>query len=135
MTTAEKIFYLEKECFNDCWSIKSLESQLSSEQNICVLYEENDEPVAYALGNEICGEAELYRIAVLKQHRGKGLGKRMMNEFLSECRRRNAEKVFLEVRSRNEAAVSLYKKSGFEQISVRKGYYGDDDGVIFLKIM
>ncbi len=135
MTESEKIFYLEKECFSDFWSINSIESEVSSENSIHFIYEENNEPVGYVMGNIICGEAELYRIAVLKNFRKKGYGQKLMNKFLEECAERNAEKVFLEVRSRNKAAIALYRKSGFDEISLRKGYYDDDDAIIFMKIM
>lgn len=135
MTEAEKIYMLEKECFSDSWSLSTLEAQLSAEQAVWFIYEEDNKPVGYALGTEVCGEAELYRIAVLSSRRRKGLGELVINEFLGKCRDRNAEKVFLEVRSRNIPAISLYKKSGFEEISVRKGYYDDDDAIIFVKNM
>ncbi len=135
MTEAEKIYILEKECFSDAWSLTSLEAQLSSEQAVWLIYEEDNKPVGYALGTEVCGEAELYRIAVLSSHRRKGLGELIINSFLEKCCERKAEKVFLEVRSKNIPAISLYKKSGFEEISVRKGYYGDDDAIIFVKNM
>lgn len=133
MTIAEKIAFLENQCFSDPWSLKSIETQLSSEQTICIVREEDGNAAGFVLGTEVCGEAELYRIAVLNEHRRKGIGEQLMNEFLSECRKRNAEKVFLEVRSRNLPAITLYKKSDFEEISVRKHYYDDDDAVIFAK--
>lgn len=135
MTDAEKLSMLEKECFSDPWSLTSLENQLASPRTVYIICEEEGEPVGYVLGTVVCGEAELYRIAVLDRFRRRGIGDRLMAEFLEECLARNTEKVFLEVRSRNFSAISLYEKTGFERISVRKGYYGDDDAVIFAKIL
>lgn len=135
MTIAEKIHILEKDCFSDPWSITSVENQLSSEQTIFAICEENGETAGFVLGTEVCGEAELYRIAVSEKFRRRGLGERLMADFLEQCRKRGAQKVFLEVRSRNLPAISLYEKAGFERIAVRKGYYGDDDAVIFAKNM
>ncbi|MBO5265674.1 MAG: ribosomal protein S18-alanine N-acetyltransferase [Ruminiclostridium sp.] len=133
MTDAEKIHYLEKECFSDPWSLTSLNTQLSSETAVWLVYEEKGEAVGYALGTEVCGEAELYRIAVLSSYRRKGLGERLLSEFTEKCIGRKAEKIFLEVRSRNIPAIALYKKAGFAEIALRKGYYGDDDALIFEK--
>ena len=50
-------------------------------------------------------------------------------------RGRGLETVFLEVRSRNTAAINLYTAYGFKRVGVRKGYYKnpDDDAVIMLK--
>lgn len=135
MTDAEKIHLLEKECFSDPWSITSIENQLSSEQTIFMIHEENGEAAGFALGTQVCGEAELYRIAVSDKFRRRGIGERLLTDFLEQCRKRGAGKVFLEVRSRNIPAISLYEKAGFEKIAVRKGYYGDDDAVIFAENM
>lgn len=135
MTEAEKIYTLETACFSDPWSLAAVENQLKSESSVWLITEENGVPCGYALGSIICGEAELYRIAVSSDFRRKGLGERILSEFLEKCRSRDGEKVFLEVRSRNTPAISLYRKAGFEEISVRKGYYGDDDAVIFAKIL
>ena len=52
---------------------------------------------------------------------------RLLTRFIDRCRERGAAKIFLEVRSANVPARSLYEKHGFVQISVRRGYYGDDD--------
>lgn len=135
MTNAEKIHLLEKECFSDPWSITSIENQLSSEQTIFIICEENGETAGFVLGTEVCGEAELYRIAVSDKFRRRGIGERLLADFLEQCRKRGTQKVFLEVRSRNFPAISLYEKAGFEKIAVRKGYYGDDDAVIFAENM
>ncbi len=135
MDEAEKIHSLETACFSDPWSLSAVENQLKNESCIHIITEENNVPCGYALGSIICGEAELYRIAVSDNFRRRGLGEKLLSAFIEECKNRNGEKIFLEVRSRNLPAISLYKKAGFEEISVRKGYYGDDDAVIFAKIL
>ena len=135
MTEVEKIHTLEVSCFSDPWSITAVENQLKSENSLWLTECENGIPAGYALGSMVCGEAELYRIAVSAEFRRQGLGERLLASFIEKCREKGGEKIFLEVRSRNTPAISLYKKAGFEEISVRKGYYGDDDAVIFAKIL
>ena len=42
----------------------------------------------------------------------------------------------LEVRVGNISARELYKKSGYEEIAVRKGYYdGKEDGIVMKKVL
>ena len=55
-----------------------------------------------------------------------------MERFISELEFMNAEKVTLEVRNSNSAAIGLYTVYGFDQIAVRKDYYinPDEDAVI-----
>lgn len=128
MREAEIIYGLEKSCFDDCWSYESVENQLGKESSVFVIEESG---LGYALGDIILDEAELYRIAVSENSRKSGLGTAIINEFIGKCRDRGAEKIFLEVRSRNIPARKLYEKTGFKEISVRRNYYDDDDAVIY----
>lgn len=131
MEAFEKIYELEKACFDEPWTKESIRNQLSAENCVRVLYEESDIAVGYAFGTIIPDEGELYRIAVSPEKRGNGIGKRLLLEFVEKCHEKGAVKLFLEVRSKNVPARRLYEKTGFKEISVRKGYYGDDDAVIY----
>lgn len=131
-TAALIIEELEKSCFpSEPWSLESIISALEREDIFYRIHfnEEND-PIGYFIASSSYEEAELYRIAVLPSHRRMGSGKRLMEDFLNGCPK-EVEKIFLEVRESNAAAVSLYEKSGFEIISRRKNYYGNEDGLIY----
>lgn len=128
MTDAEIIAAMERECFSGCWEPDAVREQLLHDSTVYVLSENG-----YALGTVCADEAELYRIGVLPQRRRNGAGAALLADFEGACRQRGAEKIFLEVRSQNASAISLYEKSGFEKIAVRKNYYPDDDAVIYRK--
>ena len=102
-------------------------AQLNSKNSATLIKTVNGVPVGYATGIKLDGESELYRIAVLPEFRGQGLAKELLARFLEKC----GGEVFLEVRSKNEAAIGLYKSLGFEEIGRRKDYYGDDDAVVY----
>nr|WP_280842170.1 ribosomal protein S18-alanine N-acetyltransferase [Pontixanthobacter sp. CEM42] len=88
----------------------------------------DDTPAAgFSLIKTIPGEEELLLIAVLPEHRGKGLGKALLQQFAQEARERGAEKIFLEMRANNPADV-LYRSMGFEPIGKRTQYYKAADG-------
>ena len=128
--SAEIIFNIEKACFNefsDFWSMEMINAHLNSGNAITLIKTVNGEPAGYAAGIKLDGEAELYRIAVLPKYRGQGFAKELLARFIKKA----AGDVFLEVRSRNAAAIALYKSAGFKEIAVRKNYYGDDDAVIY----
>ena len=84
----------------------------------------------------VCDEAELLRIAVSDRYRRNGFGRRLMQEFLGSLEGK-ADSVYLEVRSGNEAAIGLYKGTGFEVAGVRKNYYRspDEDAILMKKMM
>lgn len=131
MKEIEIIAELERLCFESCWNTSAIEAQIKSPCCVSVLWQEAGEAVGYALGNIVCDEAELYRIAVVPEMRKTGTGTKILQRFIADCKKRGAKKIFLEVRSRNTAAVGLYEKLGFCRIAQRKGYYGDDDALIY----
>jgi len=55
--------------------------------------------------------------------RGRGLGRVLMDALIDVARRWGSERVFLEVRESNAAAISLYENSGFEVVGRTKGYF------------
>jgi [ribosomal protein S18]-alanine N-acetyltransferase len=68
-------------------------------------------------------EWEIENMAVSGPARRRGLGTRLLGEFLDRARLRGAQMVFLEVRESNHAARALYEKWAFVQSGRRKGYY------------
>ena len=131
MNEIEAITKLERLCFESCWERSAIEAQMNNPCCVFVLWQEAEAVTGYALGNIVCDEAELYRIAVVPTNRKTGTGTRILQRFIADCKKRGATKIFLEVRSRNTAAVGLYEKMGFQRIAIRKGYYGDDDALIY----
>lgn len=131
-TAALIIEELEKSCFpSEPWSLESIISALERKDIFYkILFNEENDPIGYFIASSSYEEAELYRIAVLPSCRRMGSGKRLMEDFLNSCPK-EIEKIFLEVRESNTAAVKLYEKSGFEIISRRKNYYGTEDGLIY----
>lgn len=81
--------------------------------------------------------ADLLDIAVLPEHRKKGVASALMAFMEEECAARGVKMIFLEVRESNLPAISLYEKCGFDKISVRKKYYSDpvEDAVIMRKML
>jgi ribosomal-protein-alanine N-acetyltransferase len=130
-----KIAALEAESFTDPWSEKDIFSIVCSEGGICFAALDDDGVlVAYVFGRLIAPEGEIYRIAVRADRRQRGVGYRLLSYALKTERGRGLETTFLEVRSRNTAAISLYRAHGFEEVGRRTGYYQNpaDDAIIML---
>ena len=89
--------------------------------------------MGYIIYSDVQGEAELLRIAVDKRYRKRGIAQSLMQDMLDELVESGSEKVMLEVRAHNVAAVKLYKSFGFKDIFVRENYYHnpEDDALIF----
>lgn len=124
---------IENACFSVPWSERSIESQIFTEGSVFACICENDDIVGYVCGQTVADECELYRIAVLDSYRKKGYANMLMEYFINECKNKAVKSIFLEVRSSNTPARSLYEKSGFQTIGVRKKYYSNptEDAVIY----
>lgn len=65
-------------------------------------------------------------LSVLKEHRERGLGTKLLNEFINEAIRANNSQVSLNVNTENTNAMSLYLKCGMRCINFIPGYYFGD---------
>ncbi|MFX1487410.1 MAG: GNAT family N-acetyltransferase [Promethearchaeota archaeon] len=76
-------------------------------------------------------------IAIGKNFRGKGFGKKLLNEIIDAAKRKlEPRNIYLEVLAPNKVAISLYRKSGFKEIARLKSWskYGDEyvDNIIMV---
>ncbi len=75
----------------------------------------------------IIDEAHISTIAVQASLRRKGLGSKLLGAALRSAASKGAEKVSLEVRESNKAAIAMYERFGFEHHSRKPEYYRDND--------
>ncbi len=118
-----QIAQLERECFSSPWSENALEQELSNPQAhfLCAVC---DGIVAGYIGvHEIVGEAYITNIAVFSDYRRRGLGERLLQAAQNGAAERECEFITLEVRKSNGAAVSLYRKHGFDIAGERRNFY------------
>ena len=95
----------------------------SPEQGEAWVADEQGTIAGFASFRVVDTEAELLNIAVHPQQRRKGCGSLLIEHILNEAARLGVERVFLEVRVSNQAALLLYERFGFRQIGRRRGYY------------
>lgn len=127
----EDIVRLEERIFSTPWSETSLREALSDGYLLAALREKTDcmqdtvhNVLGYAvLDMRIRGEAELLRIAVRPENRGRGCASALMEYLISSAGKSHADRIMLEVRAANATAIALYGKYGFTVDGIRKGYY------------
>jgi [ribosomal protein S18]-alanine N-acetyltransferase len=66
-------------------------------------------------------------ISLLENHRGKYIGEALMMEGINGVVARKGDEIYLEVRTSNLPAISLYRKLGFQTKSILKSYYRDGE--------
>lgn len=98
-----------------------------------------DNPYAYYIVADIDGkaigyggvwivvdEAHITNIAVRPEYRGKKIGETLLKQLQNLAREKGAKTMTLEVRVSNHVAQNLYRKLGFLNGGIRKGYYTDN---------
>ena len=76
---------------------------------------------------------EIDNIIVEPSHRGKGIGNKLMSYLISVAIENRVDNITLEVRVSNDIARNLYKKFNFNEVAIRKYYYGDEDAILMEK--
>lgn len=131
-----EIHEIEVASFPDPWSVDSLWTFASDESVrtlICAKENTTEEIVGYFALQYVLDEAEIAIIAVKNKYRRQGLGREILDEIKCFCQGKNITTIHLEVRSKNEAAIHLYRAFGFEEVGRRKNYYEapKDDAILF----
>jgi [ribosomal protein S18]-alanine N-acetyltransferase len=87
----------------------------------------------FLVARAVAAEWEIENIAVAGAARRRGLGTRLLGEFLKMARADGASSVFLEVRESNRAARLLYEKWAFEESGRRPSYYTQpkEDAILY----
>ena len=101
-------------------------------ENIMLVAQEDGEILGYQCTYVSFDEGELTNIAVKKSARGKGVGAHLIRCLQEKAKESGVERIVLEARVTNEAAISLYQKMGFVNLGIRKNLYEHpvEDGVI-----
>ncbi len=68
-------------------------------------------------------QADVLTIAVRPDQWSQGIGSALLAALLDAARDRGCTEMFLEVRADNPRAHGLYRRRGFAEIGVRRGYY------------
>lgn len=110
------------------WENKSFEDSLKSGHEAWVFCDKSDEIVGFAIVQRVLDEAHLLNICVKPAAQGKGLGKTILQHVIDYANSISSVIILLEVRRSNERAQQLYLQAGFNEMSVRKGYYPGKEG-------
>ena len=131
----DEVLEVEHGAFTTPWSRRQLVTELT--QNSYAVYlviKRGRRTIAYGGMWAVLGEAHITNVAVLAEERGRKIGDLLLRALLLEAESRDCLKVTLEVRRSNLVAQNLYRKYGFVERGVRRGYYTDDGEDAFVMV-
>jgi ribosomal-protein-alanine N-acetyltransferase len=122
----DAVLELEHSLFGEeAWSRQMLEGELAEQprSRYYLVADEDGAMAGYAGLLMAAAQADVLTLAVAADRWGRGTGSALLEALLAEATRRRCSEVFLEVRTDNDRAQRLYRRYGFSQIGIRKGYY------------
>lgn len=114
---------MEHQLFPDAWSEKSILETLEQTNTICLIAEKAGRTAGYLLAYTAADEAEIARIAVVKELQRQGAARALLAKLESVCGSEGIKKILLDVRSGNGAARALYTSTGFKEDGIRQRFY------------
>ena len=138
MTEADvpAVYAIVPERFSQPWAREDLRAEARGENGAhYVVAVSEGKVLGYGGFRQVLDEAHIMNIAVAAEHRGQGIGRRLMEGLLSLCPPLGILYITLEVRRSNAAALRLYEAVGFSAAGIRPGYYEKprEDAVIMWK--
>lgn len=119
----EKTEVLMKECFSVPWSLEALKEMFHTEGYCSFLAKEEEEIIGYVGMKMVLDEADITNVAVLPAYRRQGVAGQLLGQLLEKAKVQELHSIYLEVRTSNIAAITLYEHAGFQRIGHRKNYY------------
>lgn len=132
------VLEIERRAFAQPWSRAFFEKELATPfAQLTVAVDQQHTRavlVGYSCRWRVTDEVHLLNVAVHQSRRGGGVGRVLVEAVIEEGRTTRARTMFLEVRAGNIVARRLYRRLGFRDLGVRRGYYGPGQDAIVMEL-
>ncbi len=96
-------------------------------------YEKNNKLIGFLSYTKIDDMVDLLDVVVDPKYRRQKVATNLIDYMITNLD--PADKIYLEVSTKNTSAISLYEKFGFEKIHTREKYYGEEDAYVMERVM
>lgn len=84
--------------------------------------------VGFIVAHLAAGEGEILSLGIRRDKHRQGVGRLLAQALIDAARRKEIQRLFLDVGENNAPAIALYRRLGFEQMGRRSAYYLHADG-------
>ncbi|MFZ5591519.1 MAG: ribosomal protein S18-alanine N-acetyltransferase [Bacillota bacterium] len=124
----EQVLEIERLSFPIPWSRQAFEFELTrNDFAFYLVLMDADRVVGYAGMWVVIDEGHITNVAVHPDWRGRGLGRRLLQELIRQAKQKGVLRMTLEVRQSNQVARRLYSTLGFVEGGRRRKYYSDNN--------
>ena len=130
----DAVMVVERRAYPWPWSIGIFRDCLFAGSPAWVLVE-GGAFIGHGVLSVAADEAHVLNVCIDPARQGRGYGRALLRAMVQAARGQGAQRVFLEVRPSNPAAVALYEDEGFNEIGRRPRYYpannnGREDAIV-----
>ncbi|WP_418318392.1 ribosomal protein S18-alanine N-acetyltransferase [Piscinibacter sakaiensis] len=117
------VLAIEQAAYEFPWTRGNFLDSLHAGYLARLMFDERGRVIGYFIAMSGVDEMHLLNLSVAPALQGRGHGRAMLDALLQLCREHGAGMLWLEVRTSNLRARSLYRRLGFSEIGIRRGYY------------
>ncbi len=126
LSDIESVTVIERQCYPSPWPAQAFRSEITKNQYADYIVAERERTiVGYAGMWLFLHAAHVTNIAVCPDDQGKKLGSQLLLALMERSVRQGLTVMTLEVRASNVLAQTFYRRYGFRDKGIRKGYYVD----------
>lgn len=114
---------------------QDFEFLLESKNHVVVCGKIEGEIIAFISASFSFEQSDILQVCVSKDFRRMGIAKELFHFFENIMKEKGVCELFLEVNEKNKPALALYNSYGFEFLSKRKKYYGENDAIVMKKTL
>jgi ribosomal-protein-alanine N-acetyltransferase len=138
-TDIESVSGIEQQVHAHPWTRGNFSDALTSAY-VCKVAEHDGKIIGYAVLMQGVDDAELLDIGIAAMYQQQGWGRKLLQAMLRLARELDKQRVILEVRASNVAAIHLYRSMEFIEIGLRRDYYplengGREDAILMGRVL
>jgi ribosomal-protein-alanine N-acetyltransferase len=118
-----EVLAVEQRAYASPWSQGNFIDSLAAGYAAFVLRDAHGELLGYLLAMRGVDEMHLLNITVAPPWQRRGLARRLLDAVCRLCRDQGCAQLWLEVRTGNTRARAVYRRYGFAEVGLRRGYY------------
>jgi len=117
---------IERRAYPTPWSRSMFAGELSKPSGICLGAFQGEDMLGYLIVARYVDAWHVMNVAVDEPFRGRGVASQMLEQLFERTDDDVERGYTLEVRVTNDTAIALYRRLGFVETGIRRGYYTDN---------
>ncbi|MBU2513414.1 ribosomal protein S18-alanine N-acetyltransferase [bacterium] len=121
---------IEVGLLNWVWNPQKVAEQIHNQDSLVLVAREEQELIAFVITEFKKNTANLVLLGVSSNYQRLGIGSRLVKILEQSAAALSLTSIKLEVRSENRSARTFYKKLGYKEVRVIRGYYSNHEDAI-----